>query len=217
MRQYAVIGLGKFGRSVALTLLEDGEQVIGIDSNEDVVKQLADKLTNAVQADAANEKAMTKLGIQDVDVAIVSVGEDFEASILITLLLKELGVKEIIVKASMEGQEKVLQKIGATRVIQPERDMGTRLAKSLSSPRIIDQIELSSNYSLLEMSPPEDFIGKSLGALEIRAKYGLNVIALKHESGDIDIAPQAGHVIKKGDLLVVIGQNKDIQRVKKKA
>ncbi len=217
MRQYAVIGLGKFGQSVALTLLEEGEEVIGIDSNEEVVKQLADRLTNAVAVDASNEKAITKLGIQDIDVAIVSVGSDFEASILITLLLKELGIKEIVVKANLEGQVKVLEKIGATRVIQPERDMGIRLAKSLASPRIIDHIDLSSDYSLLEMSPPEDFIGKSLGELNIRAKHGLNVIAVKHEGGGVDISPQAEHLIKKGDLLIVIGQNADIDKVKKKA
>jgi trk system potassium uptake protein len=217
MRQYAVIGLGKFGQSVALTLLEEGEEVIGIDSSEEVVKQLADRLTNAVAVDASNEKALTKLGIQDVDVAIISVGGDFEASILITLLLKELGIKEIVVKANLEGQVKVLEKIGATRVIQPERDMGIRLAKSLASPRIIDHIELSSNYSILEMSPPADFVGKSLGGLNIRAKYGLNVIAVRHEGGGVDIAPQAEHLIKKGDLLVVIGQNEDINKVKKKA
>ena len=217
MRQYAVIGLGKFGQSVALTLLEEGEEVIGVDSNEEVVKQLADRLTNAVAVDASNEKAVTKLGIQNVDVAIVSVGSDFEASILITLLLKELGIKEIVVKANLEGQVKVLKKVGATRVIQPERDMGIRLAKSLASPRIIDHIELSSDYSLLEMSPPEDFIGKSLGGLNIRARHGLNVIAVKHEGGEVDISPQAEHLIKKGDLLVVIGQNADIDKVKKKA
>jgi len=217
MRQYAVIGLGKFGQSVALTLLEEGEEVIGVDSSEEVVKQLADKLTNAVAVDASNEKAITKLGIQNVDVAIVSVGSDFEASILITLLLKELGIKEIVVKANLEGQVKVLKKVGATRVIQPERDMGIRLAKSLASRRIIDYIELSSDYSLLEMFPPEEFIGKSLGELNIRARHGLNVIAVKHEGGEVDISPQAEHLIKKGDLLVVIGQNADIDKVKKKA
>ncbi len=217
MKQYAVIGLGKFGQSVALSLIEGGEQVIGIDSREDVVKQLADKIVNAVQADATNEKTLTTLGIQDVDTAIVSVGSDFQASILITLLLKEMGVKEIVVKANAQEQARVLEKIGATRVIQPERDMGIRLAKSLASPRIIDHIELSSDYSILEMAPPKDFVGKSLKELDVRAKHGINVIAIKHEHGEIDIAPQADHVIKKGDLLVVVGKNNDIEKVKKKA
>ncbi|MDP8233506.1 MAG: TrkA family potassium uptake protein [Candidatus Saelkia tenebricola] len=217
MRQYAVIGLGKFGQSVAFTLAENEEQVIGIDSAEEVIKDLADKLTNVVQADARNEKTLKTLGITDVDAAIVSVGGDFEASVLITLALKGLGVKEIVVKANSESQVQVLEKIGATRVIQPERDIGVRLAKSLVSPRIIDHIELSSDYSLLEMAPPKDFIGKSLKALDVRAQYGINVIAVKHEHGEIDIAPAAGHVIKEGDLLIVIGKNKDIDKVKKKA
>lgn len=217
MRQYAVIGLGQFGRSVALTLAQSGQQVIGIDIDEEVVKGLADKLTNAVQADGRNERTLRALGIQDVDVAIVSIGKNFEASILITLVLKELGVKEIIVKANSEDQAKVLKRIGANRVIQPEKDMGIRLAKSLISPRIIDHIELSSDYSLLEMAPPKEFIGKSLRDLDLRAKYGINVIAIKHEEGEIDISPPAEHRIKKGDLLVVIGKNKDIEKVKKKA
>ncbi len=216
MRQYAVIGLGKFGQSVALTLAKNEEQVIGIDFKEEVIAQLADKLAHAVQADARNEKTLRTLGIQDVDVAIVSVGSNFEASVLITLALKELGIEEIVVKANSEEQVKVLEKIGASRVIQPERDMGIRLAKSLVSPRIIDHIELSSDYSLLEMTPPQDFIGKSLKELNVRAQYGINVIAVKHEHGEIDIAPQAEHVIKKGDLLVVVGKNKDIEKVKKK-
>jgi trk system potassium uptake protein TrkA len=217
MRQYAVIGLGKFGQSVALTLAESGEQVIGIDSDPQVVKEMADKLTNVAEADATNEKNLTALGIKDVDVAIVSVGENFEASILITLTLKDLGVPEIIVKAKSDSQAKVLQKVGATRVVNPEKDMGIRVAKSLVSPRIIDHIELSSDYSLLEMAPPKEFVGKSLKQLDVRAKYGINVIAIKHEQGDIDIAPSADHVIKEGDLLVVIGKNKDIEKVKKKA
>lgn len=216
MRQYAVIGLGKFGQSVALTLVGSGESVIGIDSNEIVLKELADKLSNAVQADATSAKTLKKLGVQDVDIAIVSVGDDFEASILITLVLREIGVKEIIVKANSEGQVEVLKKIGATRVIQPERDMGIRLAKSLVSPRIIDHIELSSDYSLLEMVPPKDFVGKSLKKLNVRAQYGINVIAIKHAKGEVDIAPQAEDVIQEGDLLVVVGKNQDIEKVKKK-
>jgi trk system potassium uptake protein TrkA len=216
MRQYAVIGLGEFGKSVALTLVKKGEEVIGIDSKEEVVRQLSDELTNAVCTDARDEKSLKALGIQDVDVAVVSVGEDLEASILITLTLKELGIKEIIAKAVSENQAKVLEKIGATRVIQPEKDMGIRLANSLISPRIIDHIELSGDYSLLEMSPPKEFIGKSLKELDIRKRYGLNVIAIKHSEKEIDIAPQAEHIIEGGDLLVVIGRNTDIEKVKKK-
>lgn len=216
MRQFAIIGLGEFGRSVALTLAQKGAQVIGIDKNEDVVRQLSDKLTDAVQADARDEKSLKALGIQDVDVAVVSIGEDLESSILITLTLKKLGVKEVIAKAVSENQAKVLEKIGADRVIQPEKDMGVRVANSLLSPRIIDHIELSGDYSLLEMAPPRDFIGKSLKEIDIRKNYGLNVIAIKHAQGKIDIAPRAEHIIQAGDLLVVIGHNSDIERVKKK-
>ncbi len=220
MRQIGVIGLGRFGSSVAKTLSEKGAQVIGVDLNQDVIQDAQEYLTQAVQADATDEKALRAVGIDQVDVAIVGVGEKLEASILITLNLKQIGIKEVIARAVTENHGEVLQRVGATKVIFPERDMGARLANSLIFPKILEHIELSSDYSLLEMIPPREFIGKTLGELDIRAKYGLNVIVIKKTSAKgerkISLSPSAETVIKQDDILVAIGKSKDIEEVKKK-
>lgn len=220
MRQFGVIGLGRFGSSVAKTLSERGAQVLGIDLNQDVIQDAQEYLTQAVQADATDEKALRAVGIDQVDVAIVGVGERLEASILITLNLRQIGIKEIIARAVTENHGKVLQRVGATRVIFPERDMGARLANSLISPKILEHIELSSEYSILEMTPPKEFIDKTLKELDIRAKYGLNVIAIKKAilggKEKIRLSPSAEDIVTKDDTLVVIGRNKDIEEVKKK-
>lgn len=220
MRQFGVIGLGRFGLSVAKTLSEKGAQVLGIDLNQDVIQDTQEYLTQAVQADATDEKALRAVGIDQIDVAVVGVGEKLEASILITLNLKQIGIREIIARAVTENHGKVLQRVGATKVIFPERDMGARLANSLISPKILEHIELSSDYSILEMIPPKEFIGKTLGELDIRAQYGLNVIAIKKTivggKKKISLSPSAEDVVKQDDILVVIGKNKDIEEVKRK-
>lgn len=227
MRQFAVIGLGRFGSSVAKTLSEKGKEVIGVDNREQIVQEMSEVISQAVCVDAKDEKALKALGIQDVDVAVVAIG-DLEASILITLMLKELGVKEIVAKAATDDHKSVLEKIGATRIIMPERDMGQRIGSALVTPQVLDHIGLSADSSIVEIVSPEDFVGKSLRELDVRAKYGVNVIAVKRnvrsisakgEAKDeekITVTPEADEIIKDKDVLVIIGPNDKIEKLKKK-
>lgn len=226
MRQYAVIGLGRFGSSVAQALSEKKQQVLGIDIDEAKVQGMSEVLAQAVCVDAKDEKALRAVGMENMDVAVVAIGTNLEASILVTLMLKEIGVKEIVAKAVSEDHGKVLKKIGATRVVMPEWDMGQRVAASLLSPHVIEHIELSDEFGLVELIPPEEFVGRSLRQLDVRAKYGVNVIAVKKKKqaitpeGDIiyqdkvDVAPHADDVIKESDLLIVIGSNDDIEKIR---
>ena len=227
MRQFAVIGLGRFGFSVAKTLCEKGHQVLGIDIDEDKVQDLSEIATQAVCLDATDEKAIKAIGLDNVDVAIVGMGDDIEASILTTLILKELGIKEIVAKAVTEEHRKVLQRVGATKVVAPEKDMGIRVANGLISPAVIEHIELSADSSIAELIPPKEYINKGLRDIDIRKKYGLNIIAIKKnmkivsKGGDvkeeqkINVAPEPGDIIRKGDILVVVGSNEHIENFKK--
>ena len=230
MKQFAVIGLGRFGSSIAAALAAKGQQVIAIDKNEEFVHDIMDNVTKAVCLDATDEKAVKSVGLQDVDVAICGIGTDVESSILVTLLLKDLGVPEIACKAVSTAHKKVLEKIGATKVIMPERDMGERIAETLIavSDKVVDQIGLSGNSSIIEIIAPEEFLGKSLRDLGIRARYEVNVIAIKKkvkavENGEeieeekINVTPQADYVIVKGDILVVFGANDKIEALKSKS
>lgn len=225
MRQFAVIGLGRFGASVAKALFEKGYQVLAIDVSEHIIQDISDEVTQAVCLDATDEKALRAAGIDNVDVAVVGTGTNLEASILITLNLKEIGIKEIVCKAVSEDHKKVLQKIGATKVIQPEKEMGTRVANSLISSSVIEHIELSNESSIVELISPKEFIGKSLREMDVRAKFGVNVIAVKRhipslskkeDEEIVNISPQAEDIIKKGDILVVLGSNEYIDKLKKK-
>jgi len=224
MRQFAIIGLGRFGSSVAKALSGKRYQVLAIDSSETIVQNISDEVTQAVCLDATDEKALRSVGIDNVDVAIVGVGTNLEASILITLNLKEIGIKEIVCKAVNEDHKKVLEKIGATRVVQPEREMGTRIANSLISTSVVEHIELSDESSIVELISPKEFIGKSLREIDVRVKYGVNVIAVKRkipsaskkgEEEIVNVTPKAEDIIKKGDILVVLGSNECIDKIKK--
>lgn len=215
MRQFAVVGLGIFGTSVAKTLAQKGHQVLAIDIDQELVNTASEFVANAVQVDATDEKALKAVGIQDVDVAIVSVGTNLEASILITLTLKELGIQEIVAKAISEAQGKVLKKVGATKIVFPERDMGARIANTLVSPNILEHIDLSENHSMMEIVPPSDFIGKTVGQIGVRSKYGVNIIGIKKKD-EMNIVPTAKDIINEGDSLIVVGSNEDIEKMKKK-
>lgn len=229
MKQFAVIGLGRFGSSLARKLSEKGHQVLAIDKDGEKVQDASSYVTQSVELDAGDEKGLKAIGIEGVDCVIVSIGGvNLQASILITVILKDIGIKEIIAKAASELHAKVLRKVGATRVVFPEQEMGIRLANSLVSPKILEQIELSRDYSIIETLPPKEFIGKSLRKLEIRARHGITVIAIKEkkalgsrkEDGEIsrviNILPEADYVIKEDEVLVVIGGTKDIEKLKKK-
>jgi trk system potassium uptake protein TrkA len=225
MRQFAVIGLGRFGASVARALARKGYDVLAVDVNEELTQAISDEVTQAICLDATDEKALRAVGIENVDVAVVGVGTNLEASILATLNLKEIGIKEIVCKAVNEDHKKVLEKIGATRVVQPEREMGTRVANSLVSTSVIEHIELSNESSIVELIAPKEFIGKNLREIDVRAKFGVNVIALKRripsaskqgEEEIVNVSPKAEDIIKKGDILIVLGSNEYIDQLKKK-
>lgn len=212
MKQYVVIGCGRFGTSVATTLYLLGHEVMTVDKNYDIVQGIADKVTHAVQADAIDENTMRSLGIRNFDVAVISIGADVQSSIMATLIAKELGVKHVLCKAQNELQAKVLYKIGADRVVFPERDMGVRVAHNLVSENVLDHIELDPNYSIVEIVTPSDWVGKSLMELDLRAKYGINVMAVKHNK-DIDISPSPEAKFQHEDILVVIGENTKINKI----
>lgn len=226
MRQFAVIGLGRFGITVARALSKKGFQVIAIDSDEEKVRIASEFTTVAVQLDATDANSLQKVGLKDMDVAIVAVGEDISASILVTMICKDMGIPMVISKATDPLQGKILAKIGADRVVFPERDMGERLAESLASPGIFDFISVSKDYSIIEISAPKAFCDKNLGEVNLRAKYGVTVIAIKHKIPGIDeageptfreqigIAPTSKDEITKGDTLVVLGKVKDLERLK---
>jgi trk system potassium uptake protein TrkA len=209
-RQFAVIGLGRFGSSVAKTLSKMNFEVLAIDDREDRIQEMSAIVTHAVQADSTDEEALRAMGIRNFDVVVVAIGEDIQASILTTLILKEIGIPTIVVKAVNELHGKVLKKIGADKVIYPERDMGQRVAHHLISSNILDHIELSADYSIVEISVSNQMVGKSLRQLDIRAKYGCNVIAIKQQEKLI-IPPSGEDPLKPEDVLVIVGNNENLQ------
>lgn len=214
-KQFAVIGLGRFGGSICRTLFEQGVEVLAIDKDEERVNEFTSLATHAVIADSTDETVLKNLGLRNFDHVIVAIGDNIQASILTTLILKELGVPYVTAKAQNEYHEKVLSKIGADRVIHPERDMGTRIANNITSSSVLDYIELSDEYSIVEVIASPKMIGKTLIDLDIRARYGLNIVAIKSEHRGIDVSPRAEDEIKKGDILIVIGADTDIDRFKK--
>lgn len=211
-KQFVVIGLGRFGSSIAKTLYSLGSDVLAIDKDEDIVQEIADSVTHAVQLDATDENALKSLGISNFDVAVVTIGDDIQSSIMVTLLVKELGVKYIVSKGNNDLHAKVLYKIGADRVILPEKDMGVRVAHNLVSTNILDYIELSEDYSVMEIQVLEEWSGKTLNELKLRSKYGINVIAIKRGQ-EINLSPSAGDIIKNTDTIVAIGVAEDLNRL----
>ncbi|MGQ9825271.1 MAG: potassium channel family protein [Desulfotomaculales bacterium] len=210
MKQFAVIGLGRFGSSVARTLAQMGYEVLAVDSDDEKVNAVSDEVTYAVQVDAMEEEALKSLGLRNFDVVIVAIGHEVKASILVTVMLKEMGVSKVVAKANDELHGKVLQKVGADVVVFPERDMGVRLAHALVSRNIIDQIRLSSEYSIAEIVVPARFVGKTLEDSALRKKYGVTVLAIRRNEGII-VSPGAGEVLLEGDVLVIIGRDEKIK------
>lgn len=211
-KQFVVIGLGRFGTSVAQTLYSLGSDVLAVDSNEDIVQNISESVTHSVQIDATDENSLRALGISNFDVAVITIGSDLQASTMVTLLAQELGVKYIIAKANSEIHAKVLNKIGANKVILPEQDMGVRVAHNLVSTSILDYIELSPEYSIAEIVTPSKWHGKTLKDISVRANYGINVVALKRGK-EINVAPIAEDIIEPGDIIVAIGSEDDLNKV----
>jgi trk system potassium uptake protein TrkA len=207
-KQAVVIGLGRFGSSVAETLERQGHQVLGIDIDEIRVTAMARILTQAVTVNEVNEDVLSALGVKECDVGVVGMA-DIESSIIISQILKDFGIKMVVSKAKSELHGRVLSRIGVDRVIFPERDMGIRLANSLISNTIIDYIELSKEYNVFEVPTPTKFIGKTLLEANLRADYKISVIAVKR-GDEVVVAPGANFRIQANDMLVVIGKNNDI-------
>lgn len=211
-REFAVIGLGRFGASVALTLHELGYHVLGVDVDEAKVQALANRLTHVIQADCTDENTVRSLGLRNFDTVVVAIGQDLEASVLVTLMLKELGVKNVVAKAATDAHGKVLERIGADRVVFPEKEMGAKVARFISESNILDYIELTPEVSVVEFTPGDAFVGKTLREIDFRAKFGVTVLAIRR--GDsVRISPPADQPIRHGDILVAIGENSDIERL----
>lgn len=214
-KQFAVIGLGRFGGSICRSLIDQGMEVLAIDINEDRVNKFASIATHAVIADTTDESVLNSLGIRNFDHVIVAIGEDIQSSILTTLILKEVGVQHITVKAQNDYHEKVLLKIGADHVVHPERDMGRRIAHYIISNNVIDYIELSDEYSIVEIKVNHRLVGYSLVELDVRAKYGINIVAIKR-GHNIIVSPRAEDPLRTDDILFIIGSDDDINRFEKK-
>ncbi|MFS0574407.1 TrkA family potassium uptake protein [Sporosarcina sp. 179-K 3D1 HS] len=215
-KEFVVIGLGRFGGSIVRELINLGADVMAIDKSPERVDEFASIATQAVAADTTDESVLKSLGIRNFEHVIVAIGENIQSSILTTLMLKEIGVPKITVKAQNDYHEKVLRKIGADHVVHPERDMGIRIANNMVSNNIIDYLELSDEYSIAEIRANEKITGYSLIELDIRAKFGVNIVAIKR-GNHILVSPQAIEKIQLDDILIVIGSDADIHRFERKA
>ena len=214
MKSYIVIGLGKFGSQAAKRLYELGCEVLAIDRNSELVQPIANQVTQAVVADARDKEVLRALGAKDFECAIVAIGDDLADSVLATMNLKELGVPYIVCKASDETHRQVLLKLGADRVVIPEQEHADRLAKNLSSPNVLDYIELSDEYGIIEIPAPKDWQGKSLKELNVHAKLGVNIIAVE-KGRKINVSPPADYRIEKEDVMVVLGDTAALDAVQK--
>ncbi|WP_338753827.1 TrkA family potassium uptake protein [Bacillus sp. FJAT-52991] len=214
-KEFVVIGLGRFGGSICRALAEQGMEVMAIDVDEDRVNEFASIASHAVVADTTDESVLKSLGIRNFDHVIVAIGDDIQSSILTTLILKEIGVQRITAKAQNDYHEKVLRKIGADQVVHPERDMGKRIANNMISNNVLDYLELSDEHSIVEIVANELLAGNSIIDLDIRARYGINIVAIKR-GREVIVSPQAEEPIQKDDLLIVIGADSDISRFEKK-
>ena len=214
MKSYIVIGLGRFGAQAAKRLCELGCEVLAIDRNAELVHPISGMVTQAVVGDARDKEVLRALGAKDFECAIVAIGTNLGDSVLATMNLKELGVPYIVCKASDETHRQVLMKLGADRVVIPEQEQADRLAKNLSSPNVLEYIELSEEYGIVEIHAPKSWQGKSLKELNVRAKLGVNIIAIE-KGGDINVSPSADYKIASEDIMVVLGDVAALDAVQK--
>ena len=215
MKRVIVIGLGIFGVNIVRELYEGGFEVYAIDKKKDAVQKVKDFSTKAIVADGTDKEVMELIGVQEDDTVVISFGEDLASSTLITLHMKQLKVKNIIVKAPNEEHKLILEKVGATDVIIPEKEIAGKVAKSIISPNVLDYLPLSDGYMIFEMAPPDSFFGKTIAELQLRNKYHIEVIAIRDVLLDrVHMIPQAGFVIKDGEIMVVVGKETDIKKIK---
>jgi trk system potassium uptake protein TrkA len=214
MKRVLVFGLGIFGSQIAKQLYESGLEVIAIDKNKDLVQRTKDFCTKAIPADARDKDILDEIGIHKHDIAVISFGEDLSASTLLILHLKELEVENIIVKVPNEDHKEVLQKLGATDAIIPEREIAKKVAKGIISPNVLDYLPISEDYTIVELVPPPELVGRNLAELELRKKHNIQVIAIRDTlSGHLEMVPRATSVIKSSHVLVIIGREKDISQI----
>ncbi len=211
-KQFAVIGLGRFGTSVANTLYEMGYEVLAVDNDENRIQEFSDQVTHVIQADTTDEESLIALGIRNFDVVIVAIGENVQANTLTALQVKEMGVPYVVAKASNNLHGKLLQKIGVDRVVYPERDMGRRVAHNLVSNSVLDYIELSPDLSIVEVEVPEKLLGKTLLETDLRSKYEINVVAIKR-GADLLVSPLPSERFAPDDIIVVVGSRKGIEKL----
>lgn len=213
-KNFVVIGCGRFGRAIATTLYKLGHDVLAIDSNEEIIQNIAGDVTKAVTSQI-DEQVLREIGVPNCDVAIVSMGSDIESSVITTLLLKEMKIPYIVCKASTEIHEKILYKIGADRVVSPERDSGIKIAKNLVSDNVLDKIDLDPDYAIFELIMPKSWIGKSLIELNVRKEYNLNVVAIKKDD-DFVITPNPEEPLKENDIILLLGEKKNLKYFEQK-
>jgi trk system potassium uptake protein TrkA len=215
MKRVIVIGLGIFGYNVVKELYENNVDVIAIDKKKEAIQAVRDFATKAIVADGTDKDLMDSIRIREDDLVIVSFGEDLAASTLITLHLRQMKVKDIIVKAPNEEHKLILEKVGATEVIIPEKEMADKIVKGIVSPNVLDYIPLSEDHMICEIATPKSFIGKTLGGLKVRSNYNIGVIAIRDTLTDrVEMVPSADFVFKDSDVLVVIGKEADIDKIK---
>ncbi len=214
-KEFVVFGLGRFGRSVATTLVESGCNVLVVDSNQEKIQQMADIATLAVKGDVADAEMLQSLGLSNFDGAIIAIGENLEASVMVTILAKEMGIPYVMAKAQNDLHAKVLKKVGVDQVVFPEKETGIRVAHNLVMGNFFNAIELSSNFSIMELDVPKEWDGHTIKELNIRVKYNLNVIGIK-KKGEMDINPSPDEKLSKEDSLIVIGENDSLNRIKER-
>jgi trk system potassium uptake protein TrkA len=204
-QEFAVIGLGRFGRAVVKTLVAKGFTVLGVDRDQTVVQAVLDICTQAVVLDSTNEDALRELGIAAFDTVVVAIGTDFESNLITTAALKAIGVKRVICKALSTRQKDILLRVGASEVIQPEADAGRELGLELAAPNLLDRIPLGDGHTIIEFRVPSSLDGKTLADVDFRNRFGATVMAVKHEN-DVVVAPMGTYLMQEGHVLVVLGQ-----------
>ena len=214
MKSYVVIGLGRFGSQISRQLCALGAEVLAIDVNSELVHQISGEVTTAAVADAQDKDVLRALGVADCECAVVAIGDNLGASVLATMNLKELGVPYIVCKAYDETHRRGLEKLGADRVLIPEKEVANKLANSLTSPNVLEYIELSRDYGIVEVPAPRSWTGKTIRELNVRARLGVNIIAIQRD-GQVDVSPSADYLVRSGDVMVLLGDYDALAAVEK--
>lgn len=213
MKSFAIIGLGNFGQTLAVTLADAGAQVLAIGRDPDTVNSLGEIVTNAVLGDPTNEEVLKSSGINDYDCAVVCIADNISDSLIVTIILKELGVKKIVARAGSARHRKILEKIGADLIVFPENDMGEKLAHKLINSNVIEFLEYTDGYSIAEIKVPDKWIGRSLVETDIRRKHKVTVIAVKHGDGTMDVSPAPDMIFSPGDVVSVMGEDSAVHKL----